>query len=323
MLQMSRDAGIRRLTLSTNGLALRDESYTKQLAEHDTRVVLSLDTFDEATDRLLVGANTVQTKLDVLDLLEKHDVTTTILPAVAGGLNDVEVPRLLRLVLAKPNICSLELHTMAFTGQGGSSFDRTTRITIPDLHHIIEQASDGHINGRDFVPSPLAHPHCYSICYLLMLDGGGYVPYARFLGRETLFELLGDTIYIEPNQKVEQAMRDGMDALWADPSLLDEADAVLATLKRLLLEMFPSDGALPLQQRTRIAERATKAIYIHSHMDEDSFDATRVMKCCVAVPESDGTIIPTCSYNVLYRERDPRFTDPSKLERMKLTKLRT
>src|ERR1022692_1046608 len=30
---------------------------------------------------------------------------------------------------------------------------------------------------RDFVPSPLAHPHCYSICYLLLLDGGGYVPF--------------------------------------------------------------------------------------------------------------------------------------------------
>ena len=27
----------------------------------------------------------------------------------------------------------------------------------------------------------------------------------------------------------------------------------------------------------------------------------------VAVPEPDGTSIPTCSYNVLYRERDPRF----------------
>ncbi len=324
LLQMSREAGIRRLTLSTNGLALRDESYTKQLAELDTRVVLSLDTFDEATDRLLVGANTVQTKLGVLDLLEKHDVTTTILPAVAAGLNDVEVPRLLQLVLDKPNICSLELHTMAFTGQGGSGFDRKARITIPDLHGIIEQATEGRISGRDFVPSPLAHPHCYSICYLLMLDGGaGYVPYSRFVGRETLFDLLGDTIYIEPNQKVEQAMRDGMDALWADPTVLDEADAVLATLKRLLLEMFPSDGALPLQQRTRIAERATKAIYIHSHMDEDSFDVSRVMKCCVAVPESDGSTIPTCSYNVLYRERDTRFADPGKLERMKLTKLRS
>ena len=40
---------------------------------------------------------------------------------------------------------------------------------------------------------------------------------------------------------------------------------------------------------------------------QESFDAARVQGCPIAVPEPDGTTIPTCSYNVLYRERDPRF----------------
>jgi uncharacterized radical SAM superfamily Fe-S cluster-containing enzyme len=51
-------------------------------------------------------------------------------------------------------------------------------------------------------------------------------------------------------------------------------------------------------------------------MDEENFDVARVMKCCVGVPETDGSNIPTCSYNVLYREKDGRFADPKKLERM-------
>jgi uncharacterized radical SAM superfamily Fe-S cluster-containing enzyme len=314
-LKMAREAGIRRLTVSTNGLKLLQEEYVKELAAADVRIVLSLDTFDEQTDMTLLGAKTVKAKLKVIDLLEKHDVTTTILPAVATGLNDKDVGPLLDLVLSKPNLCSLELHTLTFTGQGGTGFQRTARITTPDLHRILHESTGGKIRWTDFVPSPLAHPHCYSICYLLMLDGGGYVPFTRFMGRGKLYELLSESIYIQPREKVERVLQDCIDELWSNPDQLPEAEAVLKTLKRLVRDMFPSEGPLPLDARQRIAERASKAIYIHSHMDEESFDVSRLMKCSVGVPEEDGSNIPTCAYNVLYRERDARFADTSMLER--------
>jgi uncharacterized radical SAM superfamily Fe-S cluster-containing enzyme len=321
-LRMARAAGIRRLTVSTNGLKLLNEDYVQELAAVDARIVLSLDTFDEQTDMTMLGAKTVKAKLKVIDLLERHDVTTTILPAVASGLNDKDVGPLLDLVLSKPNICSLELHTLTFTGQGGTGFQRSARISVPDLQRIISEATARKIVWTDFVPSPLAHPHCYSICYLLMLDGGGYVPYARFMGRQRLFELLADSIYIQPREQVEQVLLDVIDELWSGAvspereAVLPEREAVLRTLKRLVRDMFPSDGALPLAERQKLAERASKAIYIHSHMDEESFDVSRIMKCSVGVPEVDGSNIPTCSYNVLYRERDARFADPEMLGRM-------
>lgn len=207
-LHMCREAGIRRLTISTNGLKLADEAYVRRLAALDARIVLSLDTFDPKIDKIMLGANTVETKLRVLDLLEKHDVATTILPAVAAGLNDKDLPRLLDLVLTRPHIRSLELHTLTFTGQGGVGFQRSARITIPDLHRAIEEATAGGIAGADFVPSPLAHPHCYSICYVLCLDGGGVVPFARLTSRRTLFELLSDSLYIEPREKLEETFRE-------------------------------------------------------------------------------------------------------------------
>jgi len=320
-LEMCRAAGIRRLTISTNGLKLLDESYVRRLAALDARIVLSLDTFRPETDKIMLGANTVEAKLKVLDLLEKHDVATTILPAVAMGLNDVEVPQLFDLVLKRPHIRSLELHTMTFTGQGGKGFNRTARITIPDLHRRLEEATGGKISWRDFVPSPLAHPHCYSICYLLVLDGGGYVPFTRLTSRQKLYELLEDSLYIEPREKLEEVFRGMIDEMWASPDSLPESEAVLRTLKRLLKEMFPTGGkTLPILERQKIAERSSKAVYIHSHMDEENFDVARIMKCCVGVPAPDGSNIPTCSYNVLYREKDPRFADPKMLERMKSAK---
>ncbi len=315
-LQMCRDAGIRRLTISTNGLKLRDESYVRKLAALDARIVLSLDTFRPSVDHILLGANTVKAKLEALELLEKHDVATTILPAVATGLNDDEVGDLLKLVLTRPHIRSLELHTLTFTGQGGVGFQRSARITIPDLHRRIEDATDGRIEWKDFVPSPLAHPHCYSICYVLVLDDGGFVPFARLTSRAKLFELLDDSLYIEPRETLEEVFRDLIDDLWANPDRIAESEAVLRTLKRLLKEMFPSERTLSILERQKIAERTVKAIYIHSHMDEENFDVARVMKCPVGVPQEDGGNIPTCSYNVLYREKDQRFADPKMLQRM-------
>ncbi len=137
------------------------------------------------------------------------------------------------------------------------------------------------------------------------------MPFTRFLGRARLFELLGDSIYIQPRERIQNMLRDVIDELWAAPESLPESEAVLKTLKRLVREMFPEDGALSLPQRQKIAERASKAIYIHSHMDEESFDVSRIMKCSVGVPEVDGSNIPTCAYNVLYREKDARFAGES------------
>jgi len=320
LLRMARDAGVRRLTVSTNGLKLLKEEFVEQLAAVDARVVLSLDTYDSEVDQKMLGANTVRAKLQVLDLLRKHDVTTTILPAIAAGLNDKDVGPLFDEVLGRPNVCSLEMHTLTFTGQGGVGFDRSARITTPDLHRILEKHTGGRLVADDFVPSPLAHPHCYSIAYLLMLDGGGFVPYARFMGRARLFELLGDSLYMQPRERVEQVLLDCIDELWSSPDTLPESEAVLATLKRLIRDMFPPGRPLPMEERQKIAERASKAIYIHSHMDEESFDVARVMRCSVGVPEVDGSNIPTCSYNVLYRERDARFADPDMINRMESTR---
>jgi uncharacterized radical SAM superfamily Fe-S cluster-containing enzyme len=43
-------------------------------------------------------------------------------------------------------------------------------------------------------------------------------------------------------------------------------------------------------------------------MDEETFDTDRIRQCCVGIREPDGTNIPSCAYNVLYRNRDERFT---------------
>ena len=62
-----------------------------------------------------------------------------------------------------------------------------------------------------------------------------------------------------------------------------------------------------MQKEGTVHVRLSKAIYIHSHMDEETFDVERIVQCCDSNCYADGSTIPVCSYNVLYREKEARF----------------
>ncbi len=301
------EAGIHRVTISTHGLTfLKDPALLSELASLRARMVLSFNSFDEEVNKQMVGAKLYARKLEVLASFAAAGVDTTLLSVVALGVNDAEVGRLLDLALSTDCVRSLELHTMTFTGQGGAAFDQRSRITVPDVLRRIEGGSDGRIRVADFIPSPCAHPMCYQTCYLLETDQG-HVPFTRFMSDANQRELLTGNLYLEPGPQMESVISQVIDELWSREVPDAIATTVLARLKRLLRELFPATP-LPYHLRQQVAERSAKTIYLHSHMDEWTFDTDRIRQCCVGVPEVDGGNTPTCSYNILYRERDRRFS---------------
>jgi uncharacterized radical SAM superfamily Fe-S cluster-containing enzyme len=224
---------------------------------------------------------------------------------IALGYNDHEIGKLIELTLNRDSIRSLEIHTMTFTGQGGVHFDGDSRMTTCEVLEEMERSTNSKIRMDDFVPSPCAHPLCYQTCYLLQMENGRYLPFTRFMSRHQIRELLTDNLYMEPGEKMEAVLQDVINDLWSSES--NSAQDVLHVLKNLIQQLFPRNKISYAAQQ-RISERAAKTIYIHSHMDEENFDVDRIRQCCVGVPAADGTNTPTCSYNILYRERDPRFS---------------
>ena len=303
------EAGIHRVTISTHGLSfIHDESLLADLAALRARIVLSFNSFDEETNKRMIGANVYKAKMRVLEQLARHDVDTTLIPVLALGVNDHEIGDLIKLALDNAFIRSLEIHTMTFTGQGGTGFDNRARITVPDVLKRIEAATAGRIVVDDFVPSPCAHPMCYQTCYLLQTEALGFIPFARFMSVGDIRTLLTDNLYMEPGNRMETVLHGVISALWASEEPTAVSDEVLKTLKRLLHRIFPAKGLSYAEQQI-LTERAAKTVYIHSHMDEANFDTERIRQCCVGVPSADGGNIPTCSYNILYRERDARFSE--------------
>jgi uncharacterized radical SAM superfamily Fe-S cluster-containing enzyme len=312
LIELCHEEGIHRVTISTHGLRfLKEESLLERLAQLDARIILSFDSFRSQANRQMLGGDFRDLKLRVLDLLEKHGVVTTLLPVLARGHNDDEVGDFIRLALRKDFILSVELHTMTFTGQGGADFDPASRYTAYDVLCDIERQTGGELTVDDFVPAPAAHPLCYQVCYLLRLGDGTYYPFTRFMEPTDVRTLLAGMLYLEPGPEQESTLQDLISRLWAGalPAPCDKRELVLEALKGMAQKVYAADRSF--DERLQLAERDTKAIYLHAHMDEETFDTDRIQQCPVAVREPDGSNVPTCAYNILYRERDTRFmTEP-------------
>ncbi len=311
LLELCAEQGIHRITLSTHGLRfLKDEAILERLAKLDARIVLSFDSFKPETNQHMLGGAFLDGKLRVLDLLEKYDVSTTLLPVLARGVNDDEVGAFVQLALTKKFIRSVELHTMTFTGGNGVAFDRAGRYGTHDVLVDLENQTGGLLRVADFVPSPAAHPLCYLVTYLLELPDDRWLPFPRFMTPQDLRSMLAGMLYLEPTAAMEARLADVIARLWSGELAVDapgvSSDDVLAQLKHLATSAFAPTVAAA--DRMRRAERMSKAVYVHSHMDEDTFDTDRIRQCCVGIREPDGTNIPSCAYNTLYRNRDARFT---------------
>ena len=307
MLELAKAAGIHRVTVCSNGIRLaKDEAFVARLGAYGARIALSFDTFDPHADKVLQGASMLATKLECMRLCEKHGVDVTLIPVMTRGVNEHEVGKILRFALASPAVRHVEVHTMTFTGQSGATFPRSGRISMYEVLEEIDRHTEGLLRPTDFVTSPCAHPLCYQIAYLLLdPEGGEPIPFTRFMPARELHDALADRLYLEPSHRLEQSLQQAIDRLWIED---DAASARTLRLLRAMLDtMFPSDHPLTHEQAIRAGEKVVKAVYVHSHMDEETFDVERAVDCCDSNCYADGTTIPVCNYNVLYREKEARF----------------
>ena len=195
---------------------------------------------------------------------------------------------------------------MTFTGQSGATFQRSGRISMFEVLEEIEAQTAGLLRTTDFVTSPCAHPLCYQIAYLLLdPDGGAPIPFTRFMPAAELHAALAERLYLEPSPHLEESLKQAIDRLWIEDD--SESARTLRLLRYMLDAMFPTDRTLTHDQAIRAGEKVIKAVYVHSHMDEETFDVERAVDCCDSNCYADGTTIPVCNYNVLYREKEAKF----------------
>jgi len=292
---------IGRITMNSNGIRLAgDQSLCDQLAEMGVYVILSLNTFDPEESRMIHGQDIVETKLKAIENLTRAGVRMTILHVMIREINEGAIRGILDLMKGNDSILSLTVQTMTYTGQGGGTWERRAPIPVDEATRIVCEQSDGMLQFSDFMPRPSAHPLCYSICYMFK-SNDRFLPFARFAEQEKIKALMKDSYLIRLEDE-NAFFKDVINDLYAQ----DEKD-YLKLFRDLIEKLYPKGRQVSAFERQRIAESSVRTIYIHAHMDEDTFDCSRAMLCPDLVPSEPGRLIPACTYNLFYRMQDERF----------------
>jgi uncharacterized radical SAM superfamily Fe-S cluster-containing enzyme len=301
LLDVCRRPEIGRITMNSNGIRLADDvALCRQLAERGIYVILSFNTFDADVSRSLHGVDLTTTKLRAIENLAAAGVRVTLLNVMIRGMNENALGGIFDLMRRHENILSLTVQTMTYTGQGGGQVDRAKHIPVDEAARIVCRESNGVLQFDDFTSRPAAHPLCYRIAYMLK-TGDDFLPFAQFASKDKIESLLADS-YLMRAADGDDFFRDAVNQLYAEGRTEH-----LATLRRLVERLYPTTENLDDFARQRIAESSVRTVYVHAHMDEDTFDCSRAMLCPDLVPAEPGRLIPACTYNLFYRMKDERF----------------
>ncbi|MCP4154262.1 MAG: radical SAM protein [bacterium] len=301
ILEACKHEKIQRITMNTNGLRLaEDETLAEKLKDAGVQLVLSLDTLNPDTSKIIHGADITAAKRKALDIVEKLDIPTTILHVCIKGINHTETADIVSRYIKKDFVKSITIQNMTYTGKNGSQFEPREHITLDEVENLLNR-NEAFSPGDFFTPGAY-HPLCYSVAYYVV-SGEKPFPLVRLLGRDVLRALTAETYYLDPERDFSQPFADGLNRLWAE----GEDEEMLMGLKRMLSRLYPSDRQLAPEERRELIEKNVKMICIHPHMDEDNFDIDQVSRCGDLVPDETGTMVPACSYNLLYRQKDSRF----------------
>jgi len=287
----------RRVGVNSNGMVLgRNRVFAEKIKALGVQVILSLDTLDTEKSLRIHGKDLVRSKLDALAMLEELDIPTALLLVWIPGLNDDEIPLLINDYLPKKFVCGITIQNMAYTGHHGSRFSPRRHSTLEEVE--LGLAERGGFAASDFFAHGSYHPLCYSASYFIV-DGARRVPFTRLLDKELLTAATGNSFLMRHTPEMEGRFREAIDALWVAGTAREE----MALLKKFIARFEKEDARHP-----KFFHEMVKTVTIHAHMDEDNFDLARVALCGDLVPDDEnGTMTPACSYNLLYRQKDPRF----------------
>jgi len=292
---------IGRITMNSNGLRLaEDQELCNALAELGVYVILSLNTFDRETSLALHGEDVVEAKLRAIDNLTRAGVKMTLLHVMIRDVNENAISGMLDLMRTNDRILSLTVQTMTYTGQGGGCWPLRKHIPVDEAARIICKQSGGALECSDFLPRPSSHPLCYLTCYMVK-SGKTFLPFARFAPPEKILGLMKDSYLIRLDDE-KDFFKDVINQLYSQ-----NKTEHLKLFRELVERLYPHDRPITVFERQQLAESSVRTIYIHAHMDEDTFDCSRAMLCPDLVPAEPGRFIPACTYNLFYRMEDERF----------------
>lgn len=301
---------ISRLLISTHGKKLAtSKRFAEKFKASGAYASLQFDTLKPGVYPKLRGVELIDQKLQAIAHIQEFDIPTVLVPTISAGDNSDELGALIDFGVSLKQVSSIVIQPMAHTGDGGDGYHGTPaghRLTMPEVHALIEQQCSW-LKREHFHPVPCSHPSCYTATYLFQMDDGRHVPLPEFVNVKQYLDAMTNRAVIATDDQLEKMIMDSIMNLWSATKVGEDSDVILASLKGFLKDTFNSNNPLSAADIERRTESRAKAVFIHAFMDPYDLDVARLKKCCTHYVMADGSLMPGCSYNNLYRHKDKRF----------------
>ena len=300
IVEMAKARPIRHLMVNTNGVRIaQEEDFAARLADYkeDFEVYLQFDSFEREPLIQLRGADLRRIRVDALERLNQHNISTNLVVTLKKGLNDHEIGKTIDFALDQPCVRGVTFQPIQDAGRLENFDPATDRLTLTEVRRkILEQTNV--FRPEDVIPVP-CHPDSLAMAYALKL-GGKVTPLTSMIPPEILINGAANTILYEQ----ENVVRDNLFKLFATNHSPRSGAGSLRELLCCLPKLLVPEN---------IGYENVFRVIIMQFIDAHSFDVRSVKKTCVHIVHPDGRLIPFDTYNLFYRDE---------LERTRLGPLR-
>ncbi|HWA63711.1 MAG TPA: radical SAM protein [Caulobacteraceae bacterium] len=278
---------IRHLMLNTNGLRIaREPGFAERLAEFAPgfEVYLQFDSLRREALMDLRGADLSRVRVEALEALERAGLSTTLVVTVKKGVNDADIPDIVRFALQWRCVRGVTFQPVQDAGRNDGFAPGRHRMVLTEVRRRIAEA--GVFALEDLIPLP-CNPD--QICIGYGLRAGDKVsPVTSLLPREVLVDAAPNTVAFEAYPALRRALFDLYSLSTAQADTSDK----LASLLCCLPQTAVPEG---------LAYEHTFRVVVSQFLDRFNFDLGTVKRSCVHFVQADGSIIPFDTYNTFYR----------------------
>ena len=289
IVEMAKARPIRHLMLNTNGVRIaQEDEFAARLSEYkeDFEVYLQFDSFEREPLMRLRGADLRRIRMDALEKLNRHNISTNLVVTLKKGLNDHEIGKTIDFALQQPCVRGVTFQPIQDAGRLESFDPATDRLTLTEVRRkILEQTNV--FRPEDVIPVP-CHPDSLAMAYALKL-GDRVTPLTSMIPPEILINGASNTILYEQ----ESAVRENLFKLFATNHSPRSGAGSLRELLCCLPKVFVPE---------QITYDNVFRLIIMQFIDAHSFDVRSVKKTCVHIVHPDGRLIPFDTYNMFYRD---------------------
>ncbi len=232
----------------------------------------------------LRGADLTRVRRQALEALERHDISTTLVVTVKKGVNDDDIPGLIREALNWRCVRGVTFQPIQDAGRNDGFAAAEHRIVLSEIRRRVAEA--GVFALEDMIPLP-CNPDQISIGYGLR-SGAQVAPITAMLPRELAIDAAPNTVTFEAYPELRARVFELLSLSTAQADTADKLANVLCCLP---------DAVVP----ETVTYEQTFRVVIMQFLDRFNFDLGTVKRSCVHFVQPDGRIIPFDTFNTFYR----------------------